>query len=489
MNYQSLTFGTAGIRGIMGNNPGELNNESISAISHCLAQVFKEDYNGGKVVFCYDSRKNGKKFALCAANVINSYGFDVYITKSSAPTPFLSYAVKKIGAIGGVNITASHNPKEYTGYKAYAGDGAQIDIAFAQRVQEKLMNFVLPKEKYTGTINEVSQEIYSSYLHTIAEKHGLATVDFGFFSALYTPLFGSAGELMKNLVQKTGIPIAFVEEQMMPNGDFPGLPKPNPDDTGVFDVAMTYKEYPLLLANDPDGDRLGAMVLTKTGYRLLSGNEIGILLLYYLLITTENVKDKFIVKSLVSTDFAQTLCADYGISVKNTLVGFRYIAKKMEEDKEHFLFGFEESGGYLASPHAGDKDGIEAACLLLKAGAYFFQQGKTLIDVLDNLYKTYGKVTDITLSIDLPLEKSAELMAALRKNPPNIFCGKAIDYFEDYSQRNDEMQGNLIAFRTKDASIILRPSGTEPKMKVYCSVSIPQNQVEKEIDALFASYI
>lgn len=485
MNYQNLTFGTAGIRGIMGDGDGELNLDAIAAISHSLAKVFAEDYKEGSVIFCYDSRKNGKDFALLAAKIIGSYGFSVYITSEPAPTPFLSYAVKKMNAIGGVNITASHNPKEYNGYKAYAKGGAQIDVAFAQRVQAYLKTMTLSPLTTEIKPSLIPQEIYEEYLDTIMENLALTTTDFGTFFGCYTPLCGSAGNLMRRLTAKAHLPFVFVESQMAPDGEFPNLPTPNPDNRAVFATALQNGDAPLLLANDPDGDRLGAMVKTEKGYEMLSGNDIGVLLLQYLLDTTEDVCDKYIVKSLVSTSFAETIAKSRGVITKNVPVGFRYIAQKIAQDEKNFLFGFEESGGYLAHPHAGDKDGIEGACLLLKAGAYYQKKGKTLLDVLDDLFTTYGKVENTTITLDMPLSVSKETMVALRKNPPQFLGEEKITVFTDYAPRDDELKGNLLGFSTESTDILLRPSGTEPKMKVYATLTPKSGAVEKNIKKLF----
>lgn len=489
MDYKSLTFGTAGIRGIMGNGSGEMNMDAIAAISHGLAQVFKEVYTGGKVVICYDSRHKGKEFAQCAAKVIGSYGFSVYVALEPAPTPFLSYAIKAMDAVGGVNITASHNPKEYTGYKAYGQGGAQIDVAFANKVQNALWAVDKAAIPDFQGIEPIPHHIYDQYIDTIIANNKLLNTDFSSFSAVFTPLCGSSGKVMEALAQRASLPLAFVQEEMAPNGDFPGLPKPNPDDEGVFTRSLALGDYPLLLANDPDGDRLGAMVKTNGGYRLLTGNEIGILLLYYLLETTPDLSGKYIVKSIVSTEFAQRLAQAYGLKVENVPVGFRYIAQKIAADSDSFLFGFEESGGYLAHDHAGDKDGIEGACLLLKAGAYWHGQGKTLADILSLLYEKYGRVDNRTITLDMSQEDAKTAMAFFRSQPPETIGGKRVEAFKDYSQEEGELKANLLSIATSDYSLLLRPSGTEPKMKVYITSYVQKNNAEAAIKELLAAAV
>lgn len=489
MDYKKLTFGTAGIRGIIGDKPGEINMEAIAAISHGLARVLKEKYGRGKVVFCYDSRRNGSKFAYCAAKVIGSYGFSVYVAPEPAPTPFLSYAIKSMDAVGGVNITASHNPKEYTGYKAYAKGGAQIDVAFGYEVQNSLWAMAKAEVPAFEGIEAIPSYVYDQYVDTIIENNKLLNTDFGGFRAVFTPLCGSSGQLMASLVQKASLPLTFVQEEMAPNGDFPGLPKPNPDDESVFTRSLALGDYPLFLANDPDGDRLGAMVKVPGGYRLLSGNEIGILLLYYLLETTPDLSGKYIVKSIVSTEFAQRLARAYGLRVENVPVGFRYIAQKIAVDSKNFLFGFEESGGYLAHDHAGDKDGIEAACLLLKAGAHWQGQGRDLVAVLTQLYEKYGRVDNRTLTLDMTLEDAKAAMAFLRSHPLATLGGQRIETFKDYLQETGELKANLLSITTSDYSLLLRPSGTEPKMKVYISSYVRKNNAETAVKELLAKAV
>lgn len=467
MDYSYLSFGTAGIRGIMGDGPGEINKETVAVISHGLAQVWRKKYDGGTVVFCYDSRHNGKVFAECAAGVLSDYGFSCYVSEEPAPTPFLSYAVKTMKAVGGVNITASHNPKEYTGYKVYGADGIQIDVAAAEEVQDSIWSLTEAPLSEKLSFSPIPSDVYDSYIDTIIANNNLDDFDFYGFRASFTPLCGSSGSLMRQLAAKASLPLDFVETEMKPNGDFPDLPTPNPDDAGVFAKSLSGGGQTLLLANDPDGDRLGAMIRTATGCRLLSGNEIGILLLWYLLENSDNLQSKYIVKSIVSTEFVERLAAAYGVSVKNVLVGFRYIAQKAKADPDSFLFGFEESGGYLAHSHAGDKDGIEAACLLLKAAAQCYRRGLTLEDVLNELYSEYGKIDNHTLTIDIPLSDSKKIMVALRDKRPGKLGGRKIIDFQDYAVRDDELKGELISMSTESYKVILRPSGTEPKMKVY----------------------
>ncbi|MEE0776340.1 MAG: phospho-sugar mutase, partial [Bacillota bacterium] len=471
MDYSDLTFGTAGIRGLMGDDKGCLNNGSIGAIAESLAQAMDDMELKGTVVICRDSRNQGKEFADLSAEIMADYGHTVYLGTEPLPTPFLSYAIRVLKAVGGINITASHNPKEYNGFKAYGSDGAQIDTAYAEKVQAKLRHFSSAKQNRGGKVLPIPQEVYDLYLKTIVENLALSKVDFGDLKAVYSPLHGSAGAFMTKLKEMAHLPLIMAENQMKPDGDFPLAPKPNPENPEVFDPLISQvPDADLILTNDPDGDRLGVMVKDGDSYRLLSGNEAGLVLLYYLL-TKEVTKTqgKFAAKSLVSSSLAETLCSHYGIPMVNVLVGFRYIASEIEKNEEGFLFGFEESGGYLAHPHARDKDGLEAACLILKAAAVYQKENRTLCQVLDEIYNTFGYVIDVTYSLEIPLEQCSKLMATVRSYGIDTIAGENVVSLVDLLAEESDMKANIIVIKTANQRVILRPSGTEPKMKVYIS--------------------
>ncbi len=471
MDYRNLTFGTAGIRGLMGDGEGELNRDAIAAIGESLAQVMEDMALEGAVVICRDSRNHGKEFAELTAEILADYGHNVYLGDEPLPTPFLSYAIRALKAAAGVNITASHNPKEYNGFKAYGADGAQINNDYAEKIQAKLRTFSHQKRNLGGKVLSIPDEIREKYLNTILGNLDLDHVNFHDLRAVYSPLHGSAGNFMRTLAERAFLPLIFAEDQMAPNGDFPLAPKPNPENPEVFErFKTTSPDAGLILINDPDGDRLGVMVKTAGGYRLLSGNEVGLLLLYYLItVESENAKEKYVVKSLVSSSLAETICSHYGVEMRNVLVGFRYIASEIEKDESGFLFGFEESGGYLAHSHARDKDGLEAACLMLKAAAHYRNEGRNLVQVLHEIYDTFGYVIDVTFSLNLSLQHCADVMSYMRQQGLNTICGEHVTSFTDLLKEKNTKKANIIVIKTSNFRVILRPSGTEPKMKVYIS--------------------
>ncbi len=477
MKTCNLTFGTAGIRAVMGNSSTELNFATIEAITHALICTLQKQNLVGSVVITYDSRNHSVEFSQHTANIFADCGYDVYLSQHCESTPFLSYCVRKLECVCGVNMTASHNPKEYNGYKVYNHFGAQIDIDFAEMVQSYLKVCHMAQPAQTkGKIRPIPQSVHDAYIDCVFQSTSFAEVDISNLQVVYTPLHGVGAEKIQRVFERANLHAHYVANQMAPDGDFPTTRKPNPEEKDAFAHALTLaqaKQAEIILATDPDADRLGVMVLHNGKYELLSGNMTGLVLLSFLLSAMQeanmNLTNKFVVKSIVSSSLAEEICNHYGVKLINVLIGFRYIGEQIELDEDNYLFGFEESGGYLAGTHARDKDAIEAAYIALKAAAYYKQQGKTLIDVINDLYKQFGYVCDFNKTLSMEPSAIADFMDRLRSNPPTHLGHDAIVTFDDFNRRDDALKSNIILMRTSAYQIIIRPSGTEPKLKLYIS--------------------
>ncbi len=484
MKTCNLTFGTAGIRAVMGESNIKLNLSTIEAITNALICALQKDKLVGSVVITYDSRNNSAEFSEHTANIFADYGYDVYISQHCDSTPFLSYAVRKLGCVCGVNMTASHNPKEYNGYKVYNHFGAQIDIDFAETVQSHLKLAHLPQpSQIKGQIRYIPESVHTSYIDCVLQSTAFADIDISDLRVVYTPLHGVGGEKICRVFERAHLQAHFVQDQMEPDGDFPTAPKPNPEEESAFTLALAVakaQQAEVVLATDPDADRLGVMVLHEGQYKLLSGNMTGLVLLSFLLSVSReaniDLSNKFVVKSIVSSSLAEEICRHYGVRLINVLIGFRYIGEQIELDEKNYLFGFEESGGYLAGTHARDKDAIEAAYIALKAVSYYKQKGKTLIDVIDDLYEQFGYVCDLNKTLSMEPVVIAGVMDRLRTAPPALLGEDKVTAFDDFAVRDDALKSNIIVLRTDAYQIIVRPSGTEPKMKLYISAKSSSSQ-------------
>lgn len=484
MKSCQMTFGTAGIRAVMGTQEEQLNLFTIKLITNALICALQQEYESGAVAVFYDSRNNSKEFAFCAAEALCEHGFDVFTSQQCEPTPFLSFVIRELNCIAGINITASHNTKEYNGYKVYNAFGAQINPQFAQKVQSYLHNGsdAEPSSK-KGQIKIIAASLHDRYIDAILNSTSPIAADLKNISVIYTPLFGTGFYLVPALFEKAGISAEYVCEQMVPDGNFPAIQKPNPEEEAAFSDALALaKSSPadILLATDPDADRLGIMVLHKGKYELFSGNTTGLVLLYFLLSTLKDnamdLSNKYVVKSIVSTSLADSVCAYYGVKLINVPVGFRYIGEQIELDAKNFIFGFEESCGYLKGVHARDKDGIEAAYLAVKAAAYYKEKGQTLVDAVNEIYEKFGYICDYNKTVSICVNKTVEKMDVLRQSPPISVLGQKVT-FEDLQAREDMLKSNVLIMKTDAFQIILRPSGTEPKLKVY--ISSKSNSMQK----------
>ena len=506
-----MDFGTAGLRSTMCVGIGSMNRLTVAQTTKGLAALIKK--SGGEsrgVVIAYDSRNNSRAFARVSAEVLAAAGIRVYIFDDLRPTPELSFALRHLGAIAGINVTASHNPKEYNGYKAYWEDGAQLAPEQAAIVKAETAKFdvldVGGRMDYDealekGLITELNaefDEIYLSAVMATAVSPAAVAEASDSLRVVYTPLHGAGCRLVPEIFSRLGLKHLYtVAEQMAPNGDFPTVKKPNPEHAEAFSLGITLADRvgsDLVIATDPDADRVGVMARNGNGkFETISGNQMGALLLDYIIRKKKTLgtlpEKPYCVKSIVSTDMASRIADVHGIRLHDVLTGFKFIGEviknyEAENNAEGFLLGFEESYGYLGGAYARDKDAVEASMLILEMTADYQKRGMTLIDALNALYETYGLYAEGVVDIYMEgldgIEKRRLLMENLRKMPPKSFAGYAVasigDYAEGYftdlssgkkSATNLPSSDVLYYVLENEDKIIVRPSGTEPKVKMY----------------------
>ena len=506
-----MDFGTAGLRAAMCVGLGNMNRLTVARTTKGLSALVKK--MGGEargVVIAYDSRNNSAAFARVSAEVLAANGIRVYIFNALRPTPELSFALRHLGAIAGINITASHNPKEYNGYKAYWEDGAQLAPEQAAIVKEETLRFDVLDDSgrmeydealEKGLITELCEdfdEIYlSAVLKTAVSPNAVKEVAEE-LRVVYTPLHGAGCRLVPEIFSRMGLKYLYtVEEQMKPDGDFPTVKKPNPEYAEAFQLGIALADREgsdLVIATDPDADRVGVMARNKSGaFETVSGNQMGALLLDYIIRKKKELgtlpKQPYCVKSIVSTDMAARIADVQGIRLHDVLTGFKFIGEviknyEKENNAEGFLLGFEESYGYLGGAYARDKDAVEASMLILEMTADYKKRGMTLIDALAALYETYGHYAEGVIDIYMEgldgIEKRRRLMQSLRENPPIDFAGYRVCRIGDYKEGffTDLASGKkestnlpasdvLYFVLENEDKIIVRPSGTEPKVKMY----------------------
>ena len=503
-----LDFGTAGLRGIMCAGLFGMNVYTVRYATQGLADLVNSSSEAGKsgVTISYDSRNNSDLFAREAAGVLAANGIQVFFFESLRPTPELSFALRETNSIAGINVTASHNPKEYNGYKVYWADGAQLPPEHAAQVADsmkqrdifedvKTMDFAEAEE--AGFITILGEEMDEKYLARVLEQSASATAvrDAADFKLIYTPLHGTGYKLVPEVLRRLGAKnIITVPEQMVIDGDFPTVKSPNPDNIGTFELAIELaKEHDanLIIGTDPDGDRCGAVVRNGDEFIMLTGNQLGVLLLDYLIQANKEAgtlaANSAAVKSVVSTPMANVICEANDVAAIDVLTGFKYIGEKIKEwetSGEHtFLFGFEESNGYLSGTYARDKDAIVASMLLCEMACYYACKDMTLYEVLQEMYRKYGFFKEETLSIQFEgfdaSDKMAAVMKQLRDEPPAAI-GFQVLRVRDYSTGliTDVDTGatvptglpaaNMLFYELDGGSkAIVRPSGTEPKVKLY----------------------
>lgn len=506
--YTALKFGTAGLRGIIGAGTNRMNVYVVRQATQGLANYVLKKYGNGSVAISHDSRIKADLFMNEAARVLAANGIKVYITSELQPTPVLSYLVRYFKCQAGIMVTASHNPAAYNGYKAYGEDGCQMTDVAANTVYDEISKLDMFKDVKiadfdeavkSGMIEYVDESVYDTYLEKVMEQQVNPGVCKGAdLKVVYTPLNGTGNKLVRKVLGKIGVnDVVVVPEQELPDGNFTTCPYPNPEikEALAKGLELCEKEQPdLLLATDPDADRVGIAVKDYDGsYRLISGNEDGVMLTNYIL-SCKKASGKLpekpvVVKTIVTTKLINKLCEKYGCELKNVLTGFKYIGevilnleKKHEENR--YLFGFEESYGYLSGTYVRDKDAVVASMLVCEMAAYYKKQGKSLAEVIDGLYEEFGYYLNQTYSFEFGgaagMQKMADIMTAVRDNTPKSIAVYDVVKVSDYFLRKetdvatgsvtdiDLPKSNVIALHlADDNAVIIRPSGTEPKIKLY----------------------
>lgn len=499
-----LTFGTAGLRGIMGAGIGMMNVYTVRYATQGLAnliianggQIGGDSPEGNGVAIAHDSRNNSRLFAEEAAAVLAANGIKAYIFDDMRPTPELSFAVRETGSIAGINITASHNPKEYNGYKAYWADGAQLGPEHADIVSAEIAKVDIFKDVKTmdydkavaeGLVEILGDEMDEVYIGKVMETSitrkyiDQVAKD---MKIVFTPFHGAGYKLVPEILRRQGYgAIIPVEEQMVPDGNFPTVKSPNPENTEGFALAIEYakkNDAELVIGVDPDSDRCGAVVKAKDGYKILSGNQEACLMMDYIFTVRKELgtmpEKPFVCKSIVSTVMADKIAADNGVKMYDVLTGFKFIGEKIkdldENGDEHFLFGFEESIGFLGGSYARDKDAVYAAMMMAEMACYYKAQGMSVYDGLMALYEKYGYFVENTESTVFggfdSNERREAVMARIRENAPEEI-GLKVENVTDYlGDVPGFTKSNVLFYNLADGcAVAVRPSGTEPKIKTY----------------------
>lgn len=504
--YKDLEFGTGGLRGVIGAGTNRMNVYTVGKASQGLAAYVNSVSENGSIAVAYDSRIKSDLFAKTAASIFAANGIKVYIYKELMPTPMLSFAVRRLKCDAGVVVTASHNPAKYNGYKAYGPDGCQLGLEAADYVLS-IMNKVdifddvksldFDTAVAEGKIEYIGEDIIEEYLNCVLACRVAPEADVKSLNVIYTPLHGSGNKPVRNILKKIGVTnVTVVPEQELPDGNFPTAPYPNPEIRQAFECALKLANEikpELLLATDPDCDRVGIAVCDGGEYKLLSGNDVGALLLDFVLARrTENgtlPKNPIAVKTIVTTELCRKIAESYGCELVDVLTGFKFIGEQItmleaKGEENRFVFGFEESYGYLGGTYVRDKDAVIASMLICEMVAYYKSEGKNLIEVLDGLYKKCGYYIctqkSFTCEGESGMKQIKGMMESLRADTPSEINGSKVVKFDDYetSVSRDLKNGNetkitlprsnVLCFYMEDGcSLIVRPSGTEPKIKLY----------------------
>ncbi len=502
-----IGFGTAGLRGKMLPGIANMNDRTVAVATKALADLVIEA--GGEksgVVIAYDSRNNSDYFSAVAARVLAAAGVKVYIFDALRPTPELSFAIRELRCKAGINVTASHNTKEYNGYKVYWEDGAQLPPEHAKKVADKFYDIDIwnielldyDEGVRSGIIEVVGSELDEKYLEKVLEQSvspETVKAHSDELDILYTPLHGAGYTLVPEVLFRAGFKkVRDVECQSHPDGEFPTLTRPNPQYLEAFSTAIDIASgADVIIATDPDADRMGIAVKDKSGeYKTLTGNQIALVLIDYIIKAKKMPEKPAMVKSIVSSALAEVICKKNNVEVFNVYTGFKYIGEKIKEFEESgshsFIFGFEESHGYLTGTYARDKDGILASLLIAEAALFAKLEGKTLFDVLDEIYEVYGFFGEYSGEAVITAPNFTEVMDStmkrLRLEPPKEIAGHGVVKITDYeSAKETELisgkvtplpfpSENVLTYTLDDgSSVIIRPSGTEPKIKLYYFIS------------------
>ncbi len=488
--YCDLKFGTGGLRGKLGAGTNRMNVYTVGRATRGLAAYINKTASGNKsVVIAYDSRNMSRKFAFLAADIFSEAGVKAYIFNTIMPTPVLSFAVRYLKTSAGIVITASHNPKEYNGYKVYNEKGCQITDGAAKDILSEIENcgYFDKIHPYRSIIEVLDDTIPREFLKEIRKCSLFSLSGINTPKIVYTPLNGTGNILVREILKNVGIKdIIVVPDQEKPDGNFPTCPYPNPEEKAALKLAVELadkKNADLVLATDPDADRVGIAVKTKNGYQLLNGNETGVLMENYIFsLRKKTDKTPVFVKTIVTSDMSGDIAKAYGAEVKEVLTGFKYIGETIDQltSDEQYVFGMEESYGYLVGTHARDKDAVSAAMIIAEMTAYYASQNKSLTEKLNELYEKYGYYKTALLSLAF-LGKDGkaemdEIVAELRKNPWQTICGEKVTVKDYLNGLNGLPKSNVLAFAGKNVKITVRPSGTEPKLKIYFQTKADSEQ-------------
>lgn len=526
--YKELAFGTGGLRGVLGVGSNRMNIYTVGKASRGLANYINSISKAPKLAISYDSRNNSDVFAKRAASIFAEAGIKVYIWKELMPTPALSFAVRELGCDGGIMVTASHNPAKYNGYKVYGADGCQIANEAADRILDEI-NSVETFSNYelvdfeeglkSGIIEYISEDTFNAFMDAVSTQTFIGDDVDKNVKIAYTPLYGTGLRCVTTCLKKNGFTnIEIVKEQATPNGDFPTCPYPNPEIREALEVGLNVaKEVgaDILIATDPDCDRVGIAVKQGDDFRLFSGNEVGVLLTDF--IAKRKVamgimpKKPVVVKTIVTTDLVNRVADNYGIETRDVLTGFKYIGDQianLEKDGEvdRYLLGFEESYGYLSGSYVRDKDAVNGAYLIAQMFAYYKAENKSLLDVLNGLYEKYGYYLNTLYSFEFEgesgMKKMDSIMDTFRNNTPKEIAGVKVLEVRDYETSTqtslatgekkaiDLPKSNVIKYMLEgNSSAVLRPSGTEPKLKLYLAISSENEASARELESKIANEI
>jgi len=506
--YRDLEFGTGGMRGKIGTGSNRMNSYTVARATQGFADYLKQEKKDLSVVIAYDTRHKSPEFSEVASEVFAANGIKVYLFSEQTATPILSYAVRHLKADGGLVITASHNPKEYNGYKVYTSDGTQAVPKYAEIIinevnkldyftDVKRMNF--DEAVKSGMVTVLDDTVYNDYIQEI----------YGFIQTLnpkinkdlkfiYSPLHGTGYRPVMEILEKLGVNVIAEPSQAKPDPDFSTVSYPNPEDKGAFKLGIELAEKEnadIICATDPDSDRIGVFEKSEKGYITFNGNEMGIMLSHFILTKLKEQKklpqNGLIIKTIVSTDMIFPIAADFGVSVEQTLTGFKFIGERMEyyhcNGNRKYIFGFEESYGSLAGDHARDKDAVIAAALIAVMTSELKNKKMTLKKYLDTLYKKYGFFKESLLSYTFEgyegVQKIKNIMSKMKKEPPVKISGIKLTESVDYNVGIEELpKSDVVELRySGKIKLIARPSGTEPKIKFYIMVNSPDEKTADEI--------
>ena len=510
--YRDLAFGTGGLRGVIGAGTNRMNVYTVAKASQGLADYLKKHYENPSVVIGYDSRIKSDVFAKVSAGVFAANGVQVNIWPVLMPVPTVSFATRYLHTSAGVMITASHNPSKYNGYKVYGADGCQITTEAAAEILAEIEKLDIFADVRTGdfeagvasgSIQYIPDEVYTAFVEQVKSQSVLfgETVNKD-VAIVYSPLNGTGLKPVTRTLKEMGYTnITVVKEQEQPDGNFPTCPYPNPEIKEAMALGMEYAKKcnaDLLLATDPDCDRVGIAVKNKAGeYELLTGNQTGMLLLDY--ICSQRVKhgrmpaDPVMVKTIVTMDMGEQIATHYGLRTINVLTGFKFIGEQIGKLEQQgraysYVFGFEESYGYLTGSYVRDKDGVDGAYMICEMFSYYKTQGISLLEKLEELYRTYGYCMNTLHSYEFEgsagFAKMQSIMQAFRGDV-KAFGGKKVVKLLDYAQGLDGLpKSDVLKFLLEgNCSIVVRPSGTEPKLKIYISVSAADKEAAEDIEA------